>query len=137
VQASKRTEEHLVAREQVMRLREQVLPCRSVSVTRIAFQACSFNYSDTVPSIPLNRSALAGTRCGPTQERHLARPQPFRTPEHFSKATRHVHSGSIDGVGWRFQSFRINDLELVDQIFPRWNPLTSWIRQIDAVMRAA
>jgi len=23
-------------------------------------------------------------------------------------------SGSIDGVGWRFQSFKINDLEMVD-----------------------
>jgi hypothetical protein len=38
--------------------------------------------------------------------------------------------GSISEVGWRFQPFRINDLEMVAQIFPRWNPLTSWIRQI-------
>jgi hypothetical protein len=46
-------------------------------------------------------------------------------------------SGSIDGVGWRFQSFKINDLEMVAQIFPRWNPLTSWMRQIEDFQRAA
>ena len=46
-------------------------------------------------------------------------------------------SGSIDGVGWRFQSFKINDLEMVAQIFPTWNPLTSWMRQIEDFQRAA
>jgi hypothetical protein len=46
-------------------------------------------------------------------------------------------AGSIDGVGWRFQSFKINDLEMVDQIFPRWNPLTSWMRQIEDFQMAA
>jgi hypothetical protein len=40
-------------------------------------------------------------------------------------------------VGWRFQPFRINDLEMVAQIFPRWNPLTSWMRQIEGFQRAA
>ena len=47
------------------------------------------------------------------------------------------HGGSINEVGWRFQSFRINGLELVAQIFPRWNPLTSWMRQIEDFQRAA
>ena len=37
--------------------------------------------------------------------------------------------GSIDGSGSDFRSFRINDLEMVAQICPRWNPLTSWMRQ--------
>ena len=27
--------------------------------------------------------------------------------------------------------------ELVAQIFPRWNPLTSWMRQIEEFQRAA
>ena len=39
--------------------------------------------------------------------------------------------------GWRFQPFRINDLEMVAQICPRWNPLTSWMRQIEDFQRAA
>jgi hypothetical protein len=46
-------------------------------------------------------------------------------------------SGSINEVGWRFQPFRINDLELVDQIFTSWNPLTSWFRQIDDIRAAS
>jgi hypothetical protein len=46
-------------------------------------------------------------------------------------------SGSINDVGLRFQSFRINDLELVAQICPRWNRLTSWVRQIEDFQRAA
>jgi hypothetical protein len=57
------------------------------------------------------------TRCGM---------QRFRTPLHNGRtaaATRHSHRGSIYGVGGRFQPFRINNLELVAQIFPRWNPL--------------
>ena len=47
------------------------------------------------------------------------------------------HGGSIYEVGGRFQSCRINDLELVDLICPRWNPLTSWMRQIEDFQRAA
>ena len=45
--------------------------------------------------------------------------------------------GSINGVGSGFSPFRINDLELVAQIFPGWNPLTSWMRQIEDFQRAA
>jgi hypothetical protein len=37
-------------------------------------------------------------------------------------------SGSIDGVGWGFQPFKINDLELVAQIFTGSNPLMSWLQ---------
>jgi hypothetical protein len=46
-------------------------------------------------------------------------------------------SGSTDGVGSKCQPFSINNLELVDLIFPRWNPLTSWMRQIEDFQRAA
>ena len=45
--------------------------------------------------------------------------------------------GSINEVGWRFQPFRINGLELVAQICPRWNPLTSWMRQLEDFHRVA
>ena len=45
--------------------------------------------------------------------------------------------GSINVVGWRFQSLRINGLEMVAQICPRWNPLTSWMRQIADFQTAA
>jgi hypothetical protein len=48
-----------------------------------------------------------------------------------------LRRGSIKEVGWRFQSFGINDLEMVAQICPRWNPLTSWMRQIEDFQRAA
>ena len=40
-------------------------------------------------------------------------------------------------MGSDFQSFRINDLEMVAQIFPRWNPLTSWMRQFEDLQRVA
>ena len=53
------------------------------------------------------------------------------------RATRDSHNGSIYRVGLRFKAFIINDLELVAQIFPRWNPLTSWMRQIEDFQRAA
>ena len=33
--------------------------------------------------------------------------------------------------GSRFQSFGINDLEMVDQMFASWNRIASWLRQID------
>jgi hypothetical protein len=45
--------------------------------------------------------------------------------------------GSINEVGWCFQPFRINDLELVAQIFTSWNPLTSWVRLIERYRIAA
>jgi hypothetical protein len=62
-----------------------------------------------------------------------------RTSEgtHVAGRVRQPYGGSINGVGVRFQAFRINDLELVAQIFPRWNPLTSWMRQIEDFQRAA
>jgi hypothetical protein len=46
-------------------------------------------------------------------------------------------SGSIDGVGWRFQSFKINDLEMVAQICPRWNRLADWLREAERYAAAA
>ena len=52
-------------------------------------------------------------------------------------SNRSKDGGSTNGVGSRFQSFRINDLEMVAQIFPRWNPLTSWMRQIEDFQTAA
>jgi hypothetical protein len=42
-------------------------------------------------------------------------------------------SGSIDGVGTDFQPFAINDLEMVNQNSASWNPMTSWLRRIDAL----
>jgi hypothetical protein len=45
--------------------------------------------------------------------------------------------GSTAGVGTSLQPFRINDLELVAQMFTSWNPLTSSLRQIDGFQRAA
>ena len=41
------------------------------------------------------------------------------------------------GVGWRFQSFKINDLELVVQICPRWNRLQPWFELVGAFKDAA
>ena len=35
------------------------------------------------------------------------------------------------------RQFGINDLELVAQICPRWNLLTSWMRQVEAFQRTA
>jgi hypothetical protein len=42
-------------------------------------------------------------------------------------------SGSINEAGWRFQSFRINDLELVDQTGGSWNHLVRWLRLLAAI----
>jgi len=47
------------------------------------------------------------------------------------------HSGSIYGVGGRFQTFRINDLEMVAQICPRWNRLQPWFELVGAFKDAA
>jgi hypothetical protein len=47
------------------------------------------------------------------------------------------HSGSIYGVGGRLQSFRISDLELVDQNSVSWNPMMCWLRSVEAPRRAA
>jgi len=35
------------------------------------------------------------------------------------------------------QSFEINGLEMVAQIFTSWNPLMGWVRQIAIYQRAA
>jgi hypothetical protein len=40
-------------------------------------------------------------------------------------------------VGWRFQSFKINDLEMVDQNSASWNQIAGWLRQLDLVRSAA
>jgi len=40
-------------------------------------------------------------------------------------------------VGWRFQAFEINGLEMVAQIFTSWNPVMGWMRQIEGFKRAA
>jgi len=45
--------------------------------------------------------------------------------------------GSIDEVGWRFQPFRINDLEMVAQICPRWNRVAEWLREAERFSTAA
>jgi hypothetical protein len=37
-----------------------------------------------------------------------------------------------DGMDLKRQPFRINDLELMDQIFSSSNPLIGWLRQLDA-----
>jgi len=47
------------------------------------------------------------------------------------------HSGSIYGVGGRFQPFRINNLEMVAQIFPRWNRVADWLREAEGYAAAA
>jgi hypothetical protein len=38
---------------------------------------------------------------------------------------------------WRATSALTGERRLVDQIFPRWNPLTSWMRQTEDFQRAA
>jgi hypothetical protein len=46
-------------------------------------------------------------------------------------------SGSTDGVGSKCQPFRINNLESVGQIFPRWNRLQHWFELAEAFRTAA
>jgi hypothetical protein len=50
---------------------------------------------------------------------------------------RHPYSGSTNGVGVRFQSFRINDLEMVAQICPRWNRVADWLKEAERFSTAA
>ena len=40
-------------------------------------------------------------------------------------------------VGSKFQSARINDLELVSRIFASWNQLAAWLRQLKSLQMAA
>ena len=42
-------------------------------------------------------------------------------------------SGSTNCVGGRFRSFEISNLEMVDQMCVSWNPLRSWLRQLDGL----
>ncbi len=45
--------------------------------------------------------------------------------------------GSIDGVGNDFQSFRLNDLKLVDQNSAIWNQVAVLLSRIDALRLGA
>jgi hypothetical protein len=46
-------------------------------------------------------------------------------------------AGSIDGVGWRFQAFKINDLEMVARTTPVGTKLHVWLRQLAALRLVA
>ena len=70
-------------------------------------------------------------------DRRSSRPPSTETRDVFLPATRHRHSGSIYGVGWKFQSFRINDLVMVDQNSASWNQLTHWLTLVEALRSAA
>jgi hypothetical protein len=52
-------------------------------------------------------------------------------------SNRSKDGGSIDGVGSRFQSFRINDVEMVDQNSVSWNRLVHWFGLMEALKNAA
>jgi hypothetical protein len=59
----------------------------------------------------------------------------LRRPE---KSRRVKLAGSIDSLGSRSLPFRIiRWMRLVDLIFTSWNPLTSWLRRMDALRAAA
>ena len=45
-------------------------------------------------------------------------------------------AGSIDKVGGRFQSFGINNLEMVDQNIASWNRLANWLRRVEVLLEA-
>jgi hypothetical protein len=45
--------------------------------------------------------------------------------------------GSTNGVGSKFQPFRISDLELVDQNSASWNRLAHWFGLMEALKKAA
>jgi hypothetical protein len=40
-------------------------------------------------------------------------------------------------VGWRFQSFKINDFEMVDQAIASWNHVAGWLHRVEALRGAA
>ena len=48
-----------------------------------------------------------------------------------------VQAGSTDGMGRRFQLFRISNLEMVDLTGASWNQIRSLLERIDALQRAA
>jgi hypothetical protein len=62
--------------------------------------------------------------------------EPLRDGTHRSNNT-HSHTGSIYSVGRNFQPFRINNLEMVAQICPRWNRTTDWLKGLDEFRIAA
>jgi hypothetical protein len=48
-----------------------------------------------------------------------------------------MSAGSIDSLGSRSLPFRIIRLELVAQIFPRWNRLEVWLKEAEGYAVAA
>ncbi len=58
-------------------------------------------------------------------------------PDEEIECSRAEGCGSINEVGWRFQSFGINDLEMVDQMFASWNQVACWLRRLEELKRAA
>ena len=50
---------------------------------------------------------------------------------------RFVGTGATAPAFSYLREIRTENEGLVDQIFPRWNPLTSWMRQIEDYQRAA
>jgi hypothetical protein len=46
-------------------------------------------------------------------------------------------AGSIAYLRSKFQSFGINTLKLASLTFASWNQIHDWLRQLDAVRRAA
>ena len=62
------------------------------------------------------------------------------TPPHRRSEAHVRYCGSTNTVGSRFQAFGINDLELVAQIFPRWNrvaDVADWLREAERFSTAA
>ena len=58
-------------------------------------------------------------------------------PDEETECSRAEGCGSINEVGWRFQPFGINDLEMVAQIFTGWNRMTDWLGRVAALQRGA
>ena len=50
---------------------------------------------------------------------------------------RSTAGGSINVVGSRFQSFKINDLEMVAQNSRSWNQIAYWLKRLDTLRLAA
>jgi hypothetical protein len=72
-----------------------------------------------------------------TRMEHARRCRQPSEGTHVAGRVRRPYAGSINGVGVRFQAFRINDLEMVDQNGVSWNRVTSWLRVVDALRRVA
>ena len=69
----------------------------------------------------------------------LRHTQPFRRPLHNgvrSGRKQHSHSGSINEVGCRFQSFKINDLEMVGPDRCRLDRPMIWLRRVEPYVAA-